>query len=111
MSYFATPKSNHRIKKTVTNPITNKKHVNTIVGVVYRHPRKTSDETFLSYLEKTLTSIGKENKNAILMGDFNYCLLKYDCDNWVKNFVDLTNENKIATMHTRTHKSCPRSKA
>ena len=75
--------------------IINKKHVNTIVGVVYRHPRKTSDETFLSYLGKTLTSIGKENKNVILMGDFNYCLLNYDCDNWVKSFVDLTNENKL----------------
>ena len=75
--------------------IVNSKHVNTLIGVIYRHPRKTSDNSFLNYLDKTLTQIKKENKNIILMGDFNYCLLKYEKDKKVKSFVDLTQENHL----------------
>ena len=42
--------------------IIDSKKVNTLVGVYYRHPKKTSDDTFNNDLKKTLKKISKRIK-------------------------------------------------
>ena len=61
---------------------------NIIVSVCYRHPKKASDNTFNVWLQDTLEKISKEHKIMIFAGDFNYNLLKYSQDKYVKEFVD-----------------------
>ena len=68
--------------------ILNEKRINTLVCVVYRHPKRTSGSGFNDHLEKIITDIKKEKKNIIIAGDFNYCILKYSCDQNVKRFLD-----------------------
>ena len=75
--------------------IINEKNVNILIGVFYRHPRKSSDNIFCENLKQKLSIIKKENKNIILVGDFNYCLLKYSSDKHVRLFVDTLYENFV----------------
>ena len=51
---------------------------NTIVGCIYRHPCMHSSEFNSIFLNDLLEKLSHENKNNILMGDFNIDLLKYD---------------------------------
>ena len=68
--------------------IIDSKKVNTLVGVYYRHPKKTSDDTFNNDLKKTLKKISKENKNKIICGDFNYDLLKFQKREQINTFIN-----------------------
>ncbi len=68
--------------------IINTKGANIILGVSYRHPKKASDNKFNNWLKETLVKISREHKTAILLGDFNYNLLKYSYDHHVTKFVD-----------------------
>ena len=61
---------------------------NTILDVVYRHP-KQNNKFFLKYLKETLSKVARENKNVILTGDFNLNLLKFGTNTEVNNFLDL----------------------
>ena len=42
--------------------IVNKKSVNIIIGVYYRHPKKNSDYTFNTHLKETIKTLDQENK-------------------------------------------------
>ena len=54
------------------------KQTNRLIGVVYRHPSKINDLKSSELLNSTLSKIKKENKKALLVGDFNYNLLIHD---------------------------------
>ena len=69
--------------------------MNILIGVVYRHPKKTSDNNFNTYLQSKLLKIKSENKRIFIIGDFNYCLLKYSHNVNTKTFVDLMFDNHI----------------
>ena len=45
------------------------KGANMIVGVTYRHPKNTSDNTFNTQLQTTLETISKEHKIVMLLGN------------------------------------------
>ena len=68
--------------------IINEKGANIILGVVYRHPKKASDNKFTDTLQEKLDIISKEHKIIMLMGDFNYNLLKYGNDPKVNHFTN-----------------------
>ena len=68
--------------------IINNKKSNTVIGVFYRHPKKTSDNTFNEKLKVLLKKIKHENKLFIIAGDFNYNLLKFENDNHINEFVN-----------------------
>ena len=68
--------------------VVNPKGKNTLVGICYRHPTK-KDEGYPVYLQKTLKAVNKENKEIILMGDFNYDLLKFDKSTEVNEFLSI----------------------
>ena len=73
--------------------ILNDKQANILICVVYRHPRNESTSIFNNHIEEKLSSIKTNNKNIVVVGDFNYCLLKYEKDKNVKMFVDIMYEN------------------
>ena len=75
--------------------IINTKGCNFIVCVCYRHPKKTSDDTFNNWLQNTLEKTAKEHKTIICIGDFNYNLLKYSHDNKVTQFVDIMTQSNL----------------
>ena len=72
--------------------VINDKKANILVCVTYRHPKNNSNASFNNYLEEKLSNIKNSNKNIILVGDFNYCLLKYEKDKYIKQFVDIMYE-------------------
>ena len=59
---------------------------NTIVGVIYRYPRK-SHKQFQVYLNNTFNKIKSENKLLIIGGDFNYNLLNHEVDTEADDFI------------------------
>ena len=60
--------------------------LNTIIGVIYRHPSGKSDK-FIANLQTTLKKIKKENKKTVICGDFNQNLLNFDVDKNVNCFL------------------------
>ena len=51
---------------------------NQIIGTVYKHPQRNVSKFSHEYLTDILTKIKNENKNIILMGDFNINLINYN---------------------------------
>ena len=56
----------------------NTKKSNLIIGAIYRHHNKDSDELNYIYLHHLLDIISKECKSMFLVGKLNVDLLKYD---------------------------------
>ena len=72
--------------------IKNKNSKNIISGCIYRHPRYDMQE-FLQYLDKTLTTINKENKEIYISGDFNADFLKIEKNKNYEEFYNLITSN------------------
>ena len=60
---------------------------NTIVGNIYR---AHGTDAFVTDLSHCLTKITAENKHRYVSGDFNLDLLKYDNNNLINNFVNMS---------------------
>ena len=70
------------------------KQPNRLIGVVYRHPKKT-DLQSTDNLQNTLNIIKKENKNTIILGDFNYDLLNHENSDQISKFLHMMLENSF----------------
>ena len=68
------------------------KQPNRLIGVVYRHPRR-NDTQSTDNLQTILNKIKKENKNTILLGDFNFDLLNHENNNLISKFLHMLIEN------------------
>ena len=68
--------------------IINAKSANIILNITYRHPRKTSDKTYNDKLQDILSTIAKEHKINLFMGDFNYNLFNHDKEPHIKTFIE-----------------------
>ena len=74
--------------------IQSKNDKNSLVAVVYHHPRKKNDNKFLEYLTNTLSKkIRKEKKTVFITGDFNINLLNIDSDEYTEQFLNLLLSN------------------
>ena len=67
---------------------------------IYRHPHSTNLDEFISYFNKCLPNLNKENKDVYITGDFNIDLLKYDTNPKYQEFYNLVTaigfyENKM----------------
>ena len=62
---------------------------NQIFGCIYKHPKVSINEFKNDFLAPVLEKISTENKETVLMGDFNINLLNYNSDNDTSSFVDL----------------------
>lgn len=74
--------------------IYNNKSVNTIIGCIYKHPCMSINE-FNIEIKKLLNQLSSEQKNIILMGDFNIDLLNYDSDSNIAQFLDQLLSNSL----------------
>ena len=68
--------------------IINRKGKNTIVGCIYRHPCMEVTEFNDVFLQNILEKLSYENKEIIIMGDFNIDILKYDTNSDSATFLD-----------------------
>ena len=59
------------------------------LGVIYRPPR-SNPTLFLEYYAKILEHVG--NQTCYISGDFNFDLIKYEINNQVRSYVDLSTE-------------------
>ena len=64
-----------------------KNQSNLLCGIIYRHPSSNS-ENFLNYFNSTIEKIHQENKLCLIMGDFNFDLLKTDSHADSENFLN-----------------------
>ena len=69
--------------------IIQKNSKNMIVGCIYRHPRMQHNEFNEKYLKPFSEKLVSENKEVILLGDFNIDLLKCDSNKNVSDFLDI----------------------
>lgn len=81
----------------------------TIIGIIYRSPSQKNEKQFISSLETLLDKIRGEDKEIVIMGDFNIDLLKSDTDANASNLLDMLVTNQLTpriTVPTRvTHGS------
>ena len=84
----------------------NDKKPNIIIGVYYRHSKKSSNNIFLDKLKETLGKIKNNNKTTIITGDFNYDILKYDFNKAIANFLNIMYSNFLQPLHFRTYQNC-----
>ena len=61
---------------------------NTIIGCIYKHPNLAIQELMDTFLQPLLDKLSYENKNVILMGDFNVDLLHYESHIQTREFLD-----------------------
>ena len=71
------------------------KGANILLGISYRHPKKTSDITYINRLQKTLETVHQEHKIVLLLGDFNYDLFNHDKSPMIKNFIEVMYNNNL----------------
>ena len=84
--------------------ITQKDYKNIVVGCMYRHPCMQQSDFNDEYLKPLSDKLISENKEVILLGDFNTDLLKCDSNKNVSNFLDIiysTNRLPNITSPTR----------
>ena len=62
-----------------------------------------------TYLQNTLEKLSYENKDIILMGDFNIDILKYDTNNDSAAFLDMMYENFFLPYISSPARVTPRS--
>ena len=62
----------------------NKKQKNMIIGCVYKHLKHEVSHFTNNYIDK----LSNENKDIMIMGDFNINLINYNDDKNTSNFLD-----------------------
>ena len=83
---------------------------NVIVGCIYRHPSMSLKEFNNSYLLSLQDKIARENKNVILLGDFNINLLNYDTCHETSAFLDSMCSSSLFPYITQPTRITPTSK-
>ena len=66
--------------------IINKNEKNMVAGCIYKHPKQTIPDFLDNHLLHLLEKLSHENKQILIMGDFNIDLLNYDNEN-TANFL------------------------
>ena len=58
--------------------IINKNEKNMVAGCIYKHPKQTIPDFLDNHLLPLLEKLSHENKQILIMGDFNINFLNYD---------------------------------
>ena len=82
-----------KLLESVFAEIVNLNKPNLLVGVIYRHPCMSLKSFNSDFLKPFLHKVGLENKELILLGDFNVNLLNTDDDS--SHFLDCLGSNLI----------------
>ena len=70
------------------------KQPNRLIGVVYRHPRRNDSHT-TDNLQSIIDKIKKENKNTLIVGDFNFDLLNHENNDQISKFLHMMIESSF----------------
>ena len=89
--------------------IINRKGKNTIVECMYRHPCMEVTEFNDVFLQNILEKLSYENKEIIIMGDFNIDILKYDTNGDSAMFLDNMYKNLLLPYIISPTRVTPRS--
>ena len=81
-----------------------------VVGCIYKHPNLAITEFNEGYLQPLLDKSSLENKDVILMGDFNVDLLHYETHNQSRDFLDKMLSASLKPHITTPTRVTPRSK-
>ena len=68
--------------------ILNKKQKKIITGCVYNHPKDDVSDLTNNFITPLLDKLSNENKDIMIMGDFNINLITYNDDKNTGNFLD-----------------------
>ena len=93
--------------------ILNKNKKNVIIGCDYKHPKHGVDDFTNNYITPLLDNLSNENKDIMVMGDFNINLITYNDDKNTGNFLDtmfsqsffLTLQHPLELQETLKHLS------
>ena len=86
-------KSLHGISESIFAELSGPNGKQILVGCVYRHPSPPISDFFELFLNDILAKIGNERKKALLLGDFNVDLLKYDSHTGTRDYYDILSAN------------------
>ena len=82
---------------------------NIVVGCIYRHPCMQQSEFIDEYLKPLSEKLISENKEVILLGDFNIDLLKCDSNKNVSDFLDIIDSANLLSNITSPTRLTSRS--
>ena len=69
-----------------------------IIRCVCKHPKHEVSDLTNNYISPLLDKLSNENKDVMIVGNFNINLINYDDDKNTGNF--------LFTLHCNTHKNC-----
>ena len=95
--------------ETVFIEILQENKENVIVGCIYRHPCMSPQEFNDFYLKNLTEKLRSENKEVILLGDFNIDLMKYETNKTVSDFLDNIYSSNLLPSITTPTRITPRS--
>ena len=78
-----------KLQESIFIEVLSESNKNTAVGCIYKHPGLTTQKFNFDYLRPLIDKLSIENKNIILLGDFNVDLLHYESNNPTREFLDL----------------------
>ena len=90
--------------------VLSKSNKNTIIGCIYKHRKMTVADFTQNFIQPLLDKLSFENKNMILLGDFNIDLLHYGDDNRTKIFSDHMYSSSLSPQITTPTRITPSSK-
>ena len=76
----------------------NKKQKNMIIGCVYKHPKHEVSDFTNNFITPLLDKLSNENKDIMIMGDFNIKLINYNDDKKTGNFLDTMFSQSYITL-------------
>ena len=82
----------------------------TIIGCIYKYLKLTLAGFNQNFIQLLLDKLSFENKNIILLGDFNIDLLHYANDNQTRTFLDQIYSSSLSSQITTPTRTTPRPK-
>ena len=78
-----------------------------IIGCVYKHPKHEVSDFSNNYITPLLDKLSNENKDIMIMGDFNINLINYNDGNFLDTmfFFYLTLQHPLELQETLKHLS------
>ena len=78
-----------KLQESIFIEVLSETNKNTAVGCIYKPPDLTTQNFNFDYLQSLIDKLSIENKNIILLWDFNIHLLHYESNNPTREFIDL----------------------
>ena len=90
--------------------VLSKPNKNTITGCICKQSKLALADFTQNFIQLLLNKLSFENKNIILLGDFNIDLLHYKNDNQTRIFLDRMYSSSLSPQITILTRITPRSK-